>query len=336
MPSKICWLRMRAPEFWQGRDYTARLAAAVLSPFGFLYGATVAWKRDRTQPYRPRAKVICVGNLTVGGTGKTPIAIAIAQLLLRRGLKPMFLTRGYGGKERGPIFVNLAHDSAEQVGDEPLLLARAAPAIVARDRAAGAHLADEAQADAIIMDDGHQNFSVAKDLSLVLVDAGTGFGNGHIVPAGPLRESISQGLARADAIVLTGDGDPELRKFKGPVLRAHFKPSPETGLRGQPVVAFAGTGRPEKFFATLAELGAEFVETSAFDDHHEYTASELARLKSKARGADALLITTEKDFARLSPAERTDVATLPIAATFDDAAAIESLLDRLLPAKARP
>ena len=327
---------MRAPEFWDGRDYTARLAAALLSPIGYLYGATVAWKRDHAQPFRPRAKVICVGNLTVGGTGKTPVSIAIAQMVAKRGLKPTFLTRGYGGKERGPIFVNLAHDSAQQVGDEPLLLARTAPAIVARDRAAGARLADEAQADVIIMDDGHQNFSVTKDLSLVVVDATTGFGNEHVLPAGPLRESTAQGLARADAIMLTGDGDPDLAKFKGPVMRARFSPAPESNLRGQRVVAFAGTGRPEKFFDTLRGLGAEFIEASAFDDHHEYTAAEIARLKSKARNAGALLITTEKDFARLSPAERADVATLPIAATFDDPMALEGLLDRLLPAMARP
>jgi tetraacyldisaccharide 4'-kinase len=327
---------MRAPEFWRGSDHTARIAAALLSPIGFLYGATVAWRRRNAQPYRPRAKVICVGNLTVGGTGKTPVAIALAAMLAKRGLKPMFLTRGYGGKEHGPIFVNLAHDRAAQVGDEPLLLAHMAPAIVARDRAAGARLADEAQADIIIMDDGHQNFSVAKDLSLVVVDAATGFGNRHVLPAGPLREPVSQGLARADAIVLTGDGNPDLGKFQDPVLRTHFKPAPVGDLHGQRVVAFAGTGRPEKFFDTLKMLGATVVEVTPFEDHHTYTAAELARLKAKARAANALLITTEKDFVRLSPAERTDVATLPVAAAFDDPTAIESLLDRLLPAMARP
>lgn len=327
---------MRAPKFWDGRDYTARLAAALLSPIGYLYGASVAWKRNHAQPFRPRAKVICVGNLTVGGTGKTPVAIALAGILARRGRRPMFLTRGYGGRERGPVFVNLEHDSAGQVGDEPLLLARAAPTVVARDRAAGARLADEAQADVIIMDDGHQNFSLAKDLSLVVVDAAKGFGNEHIVPAGPLRESVPQGLARADGVVLTGEGDPDLGAFKGPVARVRFNPAPDLSLRGRHVVAFAGTGRPEKFFDTLKALGAELVETAPFDDHHEYTAAEMARLKAKARAADALLVTTEKDFARLSPAERAGVATLPITATFDNPSIIEGLLDRLLPAMARP
>lgn len=327
---------MRAPEFWEGSDYTSRLAAALLSPIGYLYGASVAWKRNNAQPFRPRAKVICVGNLSAGGTGKTPVAIAIAAMIARRGLKPMFLTRGYGGRENGPIFVNLAHDSAKQVGDEPLLLARAAPTIVARDRADGARLADEAQADFIVMDDGHQNFSLAKDLSLVVVDAATGFGNRHVLPAGPLREPVSQGLARADAVVLTGEGNPDLGAFTGTVARARFNPPSGMSFRGRRVVAFAGTGRPEKFFGTMKSLGAELIEASAFEDHHEYTASELARLKAKARGAEALLVTTEKDFVRLAPAEREGVTTLPITTAFEDTSAIEGLLDRVSPAMARP
>ncbi len=327
---------MLAPEFWEGRDHTARLASAVLSPIGRIYGATVAWKHKHARPYRARAKVVCVGNLTVGGTGKTPIAIAIARLLSLRGSKTIFLSRGYGGKERGPTFVNLAHNKRELVGQATILLAGSAATIVARDRKAGAELADEAHADVIIMDDGHQNFALEKDLSLVVVDAQSGFGNGHILPAGPLRESISQGLARADAVILTGDGDPDLRKFKGPAMRAHFAPASETNLRGQRVVAFAGTGRPEKFFDTLKSLGAEFVEATPFEDHHEYTAAEIARLKAKAHNSGALLITTEKDFARLSPAERTDVATLPITATFDNPSIIEGLLGSLLPAMGRP
>jgi tetraacyldisaccharide 4'-kinase len=320
---------MRDPEFWQERDGTARLATALLSPIGALYGASVAWKRDHARPYRARAKVVCVGNLTVGGSGKTPIAISIAQRLLRRGLKTLFLSRGYGGKERGPIFVNPAHDIAEQIGDEPLLLARAAPTVVARNREHGAQMADAAHADVILMDDGHQNFALEKDLSIVVVDAESGFGNGRIVPAGPLRESIAQGLNRADAVILSGKGEPPLKSFKGPVLRASTIPAPGTNLRGTRVVAFAGIGRPDKFFSTLQSLGADVVESKGFADHHVYTAAELARLKARARDADAMLMTTEKDFVRLHPPEREDITVLPITAQFDDEAGLERLLDRI-------
>lgn len=324
---------MLTPEFWSGRDRTARLARAVLTPVGWIYGATVAWKRDHAHPYRPRAKVICIGNLTVGGTGKTPIAIAIGRILLQRGLKTVFLSRGYGGKERGPTVVNLAHDDAAQVGDEPLLLTGAAPTIVSRDRKAGAMMADHADADVILMDDGHQNFALRKDLSLVVVDAEAGFGNGRVLPAGPLRESVTQGLARADAVILSGNGNPDLQGFAGPVLRAHLAPSVNEDIRGKRVLAFAGTGRPEKFFATLADLDAQLVETIAFPDHHDYTASELARLKAKARGGDIVLMTTEKDYVRLHPADRTGISILPVAAVFEDSAALERLLDTVAPAR---
>ncbi|HEY1837474.1 MAG TPA: tetraacyldisaccharide 4'-kinase [Rhizomicrobium sp.] len=320
---------MQTPEFWSGRDPSARLACTLLAPIGLFYGATIAWKRDHAQAWRARAKVVCIGNLTVGGTGKTPIAIAIGKMLLERGLKTVFLSRGYGGKEHGPVRVSRERDSAAQVGDEPLLLAGAAPTIVSRDRRAGAELADAAQADVIVMDDGHQNFALAKDLSLVVVDAQTGFGNGHVLPAGPLRESAKQGLARADAVILSGDGNPDLGNFQGAVLRVHLKPLADRALLAKPVVAFAGTGRPDKFFATLAALGAQIVDAIPFPDHHEYAASELARLKAKAKGNGAQLITTEKDYVRLSPADREAIAMLPVAAQFDDDAALNALLDRL-------
>ncbi|MGD0144240.1 MAG: tetraacyldisaccharide 4'-kinase, partial [Rhizomicrobium sp.] len=250
---------MRAPEFWSEPDYTARAATALLSPIGWAYGATVAWKRDRAKPFRPRAKTVCIGNLTAGGSGKTPIVAAIAEALARRLLKPIILSRGYGGRLAGPVFVDPALHSAADTGDEPLLLAASAPVIVSRNRKAGAVLADAHHADVIAMDDGHQNFQLAKDLSLVVVDAETGFGNGKILPAGPLRESIAQGLARADAVVLAGDGDPALPSWSGPTLRAHLLPQDGTAFGSARIVAFAGIGRPEKFFDALKTLGAELI-----------------------------------------------------------------------------
>ncbi len=246
---------MRTPEFWSEHDYTARLATALLSPLGWFYGASVAWKRDHTIPFRPSAKTICVGNLTAGGSGKTPIAAAIAEALLRHGLKPVFLSRGYGGRLAGPVFVDPAAHSAADTGDEPLLLAATARAIVARDRRAGAALADAQHADVIVMDDGHQNFQLAKDLSFVVVDAETGFGNRKILPAGPLRESVAQGLARADAVVLVGEGDTALTGWSGPVLRARLIAQGADDFAGRRIVAFAGIGRPEKFFELAARVG---------------------------------------------------------------------------------
>src|SRR3982751_21455 len=234
---------MRAPDFWRGRG----LPAALLAPLGALYGLSVALKAKFAKPFDPGLPVICVGNLTAGGSGKTPAAIAIADRLRAKGHKPFFLTRGYGGSEQGPAMATRAH-SAAQMGDEALLLARAAPTVVARDRAAGARLAKEKGASVLAMDDGHQNFTLRKNLSLVVVDAETGFGNGFQVPAGPLREPVAQGLARTDAVVLVGEGAPDLAGFHGPVLRAHLQPD-GTAFAGKTVFAFAGIGRPEKFVA---------------------------------------------------------------------------------------
>ncbi|HEY1632038.1 MAG TPA: tetraacyldisaccharide 4'-kinase [Rhizomicrobium sp.] len=316
---------MRPPEFWNKDDGMARAMRALLAPMSWAYGASVRWKRDGAHPYRAKAKIVCIGNLTAGGSGKTPIAIAVAGAL--RAHHPFILSRGYGGHMRGPALVDPAQDTARDVGDEPLLLARAAPVVVARNRMAGAAFADAHGAGVIVMDDGHQNFDLAKDLSIVVVDAETGFGNGRVLPAGPLREPVAQGLARADAVVLVGDGMPGLGGFAGPILRARLAPGESHGLTGEKVVAFAGIGRPDKFFDTLRHLGAELIETREYADHHAYTASEIARLKAKARGAR--LVTTEKDYVRLTQTEREGVTFLPVRAQFEDEAALANLLSRL-------
>ena len=310
---------MRAPEFWRNRGAIAHL----LAPLGALYGLSVAFKARTAAPFDPSIPVVCVGNLTAGGSGKTPIAIAIADLLRARGHKPYFLTRGYGGRERGPALASRGH-SAALMGDEALLLARSAPTIVARDRAAGARLANDKGATVLVMDDGHQNFSLRKSLSLVVVDAQTGFGNGFQIPAGPLREPVRQGMARADAVVLVGDGTPDLQGFSGPVLHAHLK-AEGSAFSGQPVFAFAGIGRPEKFTASLEETGAHVIGSCFFADHHPYTDDEILELKAVA--GEAVLVTTEKDFVRLSTKSREGIKVLKAAAVFDDAGAIERLLD---------
>jgi len=316
---------MRAPDFWRRRNW----AATLLAPLGALYGFSVVLKARFARPFDSSLPVVCVGNLTAGGSGKTPIAIAIAERLRAKGHKPFFLTRGYGGSERGPAMALRAH-SAAQMGDEALLLARAAPTIVARDRAAGARLAKEKGATVLVMDDGHQNFGLRKSLSLVVVDAEAGFGNGFQIPAGPLREPVAQGLARADAIVLMGDGSPGLHNFSGPVLRAHLKVDGEA-FAGKPVFAFAGIGRPEKFVASLEDSAAEVVGSCFFPDHHPYTEEEILQLKAIA--GEAQLVTTEKDFVRLTVSGREGIRLLKATALFDDWAALDRLLDRGAPAR---
>jgi len=322
---------MRPPEFWIRRDPVSRLLVAILSPLGWLYGSSVAWRAAHTNRYRSRLKVVCVGNLTAGGTGKTPTAMEIGRALIARGARPVFLSRGHGGRAKGPVFV-AAGDAASIVGDEPLLLATIAPVIVSRDRAAGAKLAEKSGFDTIIMDDGHQNFSLHKDLSLIVIDAETRFGSERVLPAGPLREPVSEGIQRADAVILNGEASPAvLAQNTLPTIRAHLAPATDESWSGRRVVAFAGIGRPQKFFALLSSLGAQVIEARPFADHHRYTPSELAQLRATAHSTNATLVTTEKDLVRLPPDERHDILTLPVRITFDDRERFERLLDRLVP-----
>jgi len=310
---------MRAPEFWQRRGP----AALLLAPLGTLYGASVAWKARHARPYRAQARVICVGNLTAGGSGKTPVSLALGARLKARGEKVFFLTRGYGGAERGPAQVQ-PDSTAARMGDEALLLARIAPTIVSRDRAEGAAHAVAQGAGTIVMDDGHQNFTLTKDLSIVVVDGESGFGNDLTIPAGPLREPVTQGLSRADAVIIMNDGNPNLGGYRGPILRARLVADGKA-FQGQRVFAFAGIGRPGKFLASLEEAGAIVTGTQFFADHHFYRDGEIAALK--ARAGDAQPVTTEKDLVRLAAEDRAGIAALPVYARFDDEAALDRLLD---------
>jgi tetraacyldisaccharide 4'-kinase len=322
---------MRQPKFWTRRSTVASLTQQILAPLGWVFGATVACRSLVSRPYRSRAKVVCIGNLTVGGTGKTPVAIEVGRQLIARGAGIVFLSRGYGGIIAGPALINLG-DDANRVGDEPLLLAEVAPVIVARDRAAGAKLADENGFDVIVMDDGHQNFSLAKDLSLIVVDAAVGFGNGRILPAGPLRESVPQGLQRADAIILVGDESPaQIVQPALPVIHAAVAARDEERWAGQRVVAFAGIGRPEKFFATLRSLRARIIEAHSYADHFVYSKREIDRLKAQAIDANAALVTTEKDYVRITPAERSGIEPLRVRTIFEETSSLDRLLDKIVP-----
>jgi len=310
---------MRAPEFWQRRS----LAAGLLAPAGWLWAAAGWWRWRGAKPAPAPVPVVCLGNLVAGGAGKTPAVLALAGLLA--GQNPHALSRGYGGRLAGPVRVDPARHTAADVGDEPLLLARHLPAWVARDRPAGARAAAAAGAGLILMDDGFQNPSLAKTVSVLVIDAAQGLGNGRCLPAGPLREPASRGLARADAVVLIGEGAPAL-PFAGPVFRARILPAGDTaGWRGRSAVAFAGIGRPEKFFATLRGLGADLVATRAFPDHHPFSEADLEALAA-ATPEGVALVTTEKDHFRLPPDWQKRVETLAIALHFEDAGAVSAWL----------
>jgi tetraacyldisaccharide 4'-kinase len=262
----------------------------------------------RKPRFKSSVPVVCVGNFVVGGAGKTPIALALAKIARSCGLQPGFLTRGYGGLERGPLVVDLESPFPERVGDEALLLAAAAPTVVAHDRPAGAALLTASGVDFIIMDDGFQNPSLAKDLVFVAVDSEVGVGNRMVLPAGPMRAPFKVQLRQADALVIVGDGaaaDPLVRaaaRAGRTILRARLKPMRVRGWRKNPILAYAGIGRPEKFFSSLADIKAPVAKTMAFADHHRYTEVEAERLIAHADAAGLRLVTTEKDFARLTGA----------------------------------
>jgi tetraacyldisaccharide 4'-kinase len=295
---------MREPQFWWQEP---GLPARLLAPCAAIYGA-IAAVRLRRRGERAGVPVLCIGNLTVGGGGKTPSAIALANLILRAGLRPAFLTRGYGGRLAGPVRVDPAA-SAGEVGDEPLLLARIAPTILARDRAAGARHIAAASTDVIVMDDGLQNPSLIKDVALVALDGRRGIGNARVIPAGPLRAPLAAQLDRTDAVLLIGAAGESARKVVAvaerrglPVFTARLEPSSAVvgDLRGRPILAYAGIADPGKFFATLAGAGCPAAVERGFPDHYNYTAADAARLLADAARDGLQLVTTEKDCARLS------------------------------------
>jgi tetraacyldisaccharide 4'-kinase len=328
---------MRAPEFWWSRPDRRGPLPVLLSPLGRLYAAATARRLRMGTPETAEVPVICVGNLVAGGSGKTPVAIALAERLGARGHAVRILTRGYGGRLPGPLRVDPDRHRAADVGDEALLLAAFAPVWVARDRVAGAKAATGAGADVLILDDGFQDPALAKALSIVVADAGRGFGNGLCLPAGPLREPVGVGLARADLVVSLGSPEVQdgFRRLWGssipcPVLEGALVPLP-TGMdwQGLRALAFAGIGDPEKFFSTLRGLGAEVVRAVPLDDHQPIPPALLARLRQEAAALGAELVTTEKDAVRLDPGERGGILTLPVRLVLEDWAGIDRHLDRL-------
>lgn len=314
---------MQAPKFWTLPR--PNLIANLLRPLGWVYAHATA-RRLRQTGYRAGIPVICIGNLNVGGTGKTPTAIALIARLNARGVTAHVVSRGYGGTQTEPLLVDPNRHTAALVGDEPLLLSAFAPTIVARDRAAGVRLAQSLGAKVILLDDGFQNPAVVKDFSIIVVDAAVGFGNGLCLPAGPLREPVAVGLARADLVLAIGAGDFALGHIKGrlEVLQMGMD------WQGARVIAFAGIGRPDKFFDSLRAQGAHILRAEALGDHAPLSDALLSRLHQEAMAQDAQLVTTEKDAVRLPARFRAHVLTLPVRLQIDDWGPIDAAFDRLL------
>ena len=318
---------MMAPGFWQQDGWTAW----ALSPLGALVARATA-RRVAGQGWRAPVPVICCGNASVGGAGKTTVALDLAARLRARGVAVHCLSRGYGGRARGPLRVDPAAHTAEDVGDEPLLLATVAPTWIGADRAASARAAVTAGAGALLMDDGLQNAGLAQDAGLLVIDGAAGFGNGRVMPAGPLREPAVAAAARCRAAVVIGM---DQRGAKAalppglPVLDAWLVP--DQALHGQRVLAFAGIARPAKFHATLAQAGAVLAGSIGFPDHHRYRQHELRTVLARATKLDALLVTTPKDAVRLPPPWRARVRTVGIRLAWSDPAALNRLLDELVP-----
>ena len=312
------------PRWWY--DAPEAAPARLLQPLGWLAGRIAGHRWRSARPHLSGLTVVCVGNFTAGGTGKTPLALEIARLLRQLGETPVFLSRGYGGTERGPHRVDAANDAASAVGDEPLLLARTASVVVCRDRAAGARsieaeiAAGRLAATVIVMDDGLQNPQLAKDLTLAVVDGRRGFGNGRVIPAGPLRAPLALQFARTDAVIVNeppglpqpGAAANDLRqRFAGPVLAATVTIAPPAPrLAERPIVAFAGIGNPQRFFELIRGHGGTVVAELAFADHQPLGDADAARILETARRQSAMIVTTEKDMARLAGASGASAAQL--------------------------
>jgi len=335
-------MTFKTPSFWY-RDSASNtpLIERALGPFSKIYQLLYKFDQSMHTSYKASIPVICIGNLVAGGTGKTPTAIAMLQLIESNALakKPFFLIRGYGGAESGPLLVDLDVHTAWDVGDEALILAKYAPTVVGGNRAAGAQTAMEEGADLIVMDDGLQNTGIDKDLRLVVINGEMGLGNQKLMPAGPLRQTLEDGYDHAHGFILIGEDEHDVAKIlpqDKPLLRAHLQPKTELSIdKDATYLAFAGLGYPEKFFNFLrGALQLNVAKTIAFSDHHPYDEDDLNELDTKAKALGAKLITTEKDFMRLPQIKGIHVETLPVEMVWDSTDDLLPLIQDAMHAKA--
>ena len=330
-------MMFNTPPFWYDMQKPAhRWAARVLGPVGRAYGWAVRKRFDLYFPVPMAKPVLCVGNLVAGGAGKTPVVESLVPLMQEAGYNPHILTRGYGGEEPGPLQVSPGRDTYTDVGDEALLLVEKAPTWVSKSRPLGAQAAIDTGATLIIMDDGFQNPAIFKDFALLVADGQAGFGNGKIMPAGPLREEIASGLSRADAVVIVGEDKAgvaqTLKRYADiPVFYADLKPAPgNPDVAGQAIFAFAGIGRPEKFKETLTAAGARLEGWGGFADHCPYTEEDLKELMSAAEIRGAMVVTTAKDYVRLPPSLKEKVKKFSVRLEWQDPAALSRLISSTL------
>lgn len=303
---------MRMPRFWSNQGFIAKL----LLPISFVYGAITQWRLKLLKPYHASAKVICIGNITAGGVGKTPVAMAMAEKYIKAQKKVFFVTRGYKGKFKN-VLVDLDKHTPMETGDEARLLAAVAPTIIAPKRDKGAKMAEDMGAEVIIMDDGFQNPKLYKDESWLVFDGETGIGNGYIIPAGPLRETLENGEKRASYILIMGEDKTGLaKKCTLPVYYGKVQAEPFE-LSNKKVLAFAGIGHPEKFYNTLRSLGYDVVKSYDFADHYAYKSSDIEALYKEAKDKGLALVTTEKDYVKLSSDDKKKVSVLKIRAVWE-------------------
>ena len=320
---------LKTPIFWYKEK---SILGLLLSPIGWLYNAISQFRHQLSTPSTSDIPVLCIGNLTIGGSGKTPVAISLCEILKAHGKVPHFVSRGYGGTYKEVLLqVDPSIHPPGLVGDEPFLLASHAPTWVTQSRTKAIAAAQDAGADIVILDDGFQNPSVTKDFSIVVIDGPNGFGNGHVFPAGPLREKIVDGLRRANIAVVLGKGSP-LKNKSIPIISAEIKPKNHQ-LNGKKVVAFAGIGIPKKFFTTLENEGAIIVREIAFPDHHTYTQKDEKYLLAEAKTQETILVTTQKDFVKLSPSFKKKVTFLEIYIDWENEQSLITHLESLLNGK---
>jgi tetraacyldisaccharide 4'-kinase len=317
---------MNPPKFW---FETPAFFAKLLYPLSLIYQALHRLRWYLTTPVKSSIPIICIGNTGLGGAGKTPTALALGKVFDDLAISCKYLTRGYGGSEQGPLLVNSLYHKASQVGDEPLLLAKRHPTIMAKNRVKGLSLIKEKNTQVILMDDGYQNPSLEKKLHFLVIDGQRGFGNGLVFPAGPLRETLPMAFERASAIILIGEASEPVKEYLKsltcPVFKAKLTIIPPSTLEGK-LYAFAGIGFPEKFFSSLKTKGFDVIETASFVDHHVYDDVECQALQRKSRSLGATLVTTEKDYVRLNASQKRFVTPIPLVLEWENEEAIKAFL----------